>query len=264
MSLFARYPRFAETSINGAGLDRLNLRHQAIIDWNRDLLEGARVLDLASHDGRWSFAALHAGAAHVLGVEARPTAVGHALETFREYGVAEGAYEFRTADLFDELRRGPPQVDVVMLLGILYHVFDQVELARLVAATGARHVIVDTQVIPEGRLHRKHPAIIALKLEPVANPGAQAVANTPGGSLSIVGHPSRAAIRMVFEAFGFEMEEFDWPGLLAAQGRPCEDVWHYEHGSRATFRMTRRDAEPASDATAEPRPPAEGSPTAAR
>ena len=69
---FDDYPLFYETSKTASSKARLNVRHQAIIEANRDILKDARVLDLASHDGRWSFAALKAGAAHVTGVEARP------------------------------------------------------------------------------------------------------------------------------------------------------------------------------------------------
>ena len=241
MGFFERYPLFAETSPMGSRLDRLNLRHHAIIDWNRHLLEGARVLDVGSHDGRWTFAAIQAGAAHVLGVEARPELVANAERTFAEYGVDRGAYAFRTGDMFEELGRDPPQADVVLLLGVFYHVYDHLGLVRLLAETGARHLVVDTQVVPEGRLHRKHPAMISLKVEDVSGLGAQAKPHAPGGTFSIVGHPSRTAVRMLFDAFGFEMEEFDWPGLLAAEGGgENRDVWHYAHGSRTTFRMTRR------------------------
>ena len=241
MGFFERYPLFAETSTMGSRLDRLNLRHQAIIDWNRHLLEGAKVVDVGSHDGRWAFAAIHAGAAHVLGVEARAELVASAERTFADYGVDRAAYAFRTGDMFEELGRDPPQADVVLLLGVLYHVYNHLELIRLLAGTGARYVIVDTQVVPEGRLHRKHPATVALKVEDVIGLGAQAKPDVPGGAVSIVGHPSRAAVKMMFDAFGFDMEEFDWPGLLAAQGGgDNRDVWHYGHGSRTTFRMTRR------------------------
>jgi hypothetical protein len=240
MSFFDAHPLFTETSTTGASNDRLNLRHQAIIEWNRDILKGAKVLDLASHDGRWSFAALDAGAAHVLGIEARPHLVENAGKTFQHYGAKEGTYEFRTGDLFAALRSDPPQVDVVMLLGIMYHVFDHVELVKLVAQTGAKHVIVDTQVVPEGRLHRKQPIVLALQSDIVTKDGAAAVPDIEGAATSIVAHPSRGAVNFLFDAFGYDTEEYDWKALIAAQDREYKDVWHYQRGSRATFRMTRR------------------------
>ena len=39
----------------------MNERYEALIAINKDIFDGARVLDLASHDGRYSFAALKTG-----------------------------------------------------------------------------------------------------------------------------------------------------------------------------------------------------------
>ena len=55
---FDQYPRFYDTSETFAYPSRLNLRHEAIFAENTDIFEGRRVLDIASHGGRWSFAAL--------------------------------------------------------------------------------------------------------------------------------------------------------------------------------------------------------------
>jgi hypothetical protein len=49
---FDDYPAFYASSRTAAFPARLGLRHRAIIERNRDVLAGARVLDLASHDGR--------------------------------------------------------------------------------------------------------------------------------------------------------------------------------------------------------------------
>lgn len=70
---FDDHPEFLETSSTAAGKDRLNLRHVAIIEEHCKILSGSRVLDIASHDGRWSFAALQAGATHVTGIEGAVT-----------------------------------------------------------------------------------------------------------------------------------------------------------------------------------------------
>ena len=85
------YPRFLETSETGPSLDRLNARYTGLIQHNRELLDGASVLDLASHDGRWSFAAIKAGASYVLGIEHKPRLVKKSLDNFREYGVPDDA-----------------------------------------------------------------------------------------------------------------------------------------------------------------------------
>ena len=55
------YPRFMEVSELVPRPERMNERYEALFAGNRDVFDGARVLDLASHDGRYSFAALKPG-----------------------------------------------------------------------------------------------------------------------------------------------------------------------------------------------------------
>ncbi len=69
---FDDFPRF------GKRKRVMNLRHEAIIRQNVDVLRGSRVLDLACSEGAWSFAALDGGAVHVIGVESREDKVENA------------------------------------------------------------------------------------------------------------------------------------------------------------------------------------------
>jgi hypothetical protein len=52
---FDQYQQFYETGIT-PNANRLRCRYDAIINTNVDILEGAKVLDVASHNGRWSAA----------------------------------------------------------------------------------------------------------------------------------------------------------------------------------------------------------------
>ena len=91
MGFFDGYPAFYQSSRTGSHPNRLNARYQALIESNRDIIEGGRILDIASHDGRWSFAALHAGAEHVVGIEARSGLVERATEAMDTYGISPTA-----------------------------------------------------------------------------------------------------------------------------------------------------------------------------
>jgi predicted RNA methylase len=86
-SFFDDYPLFYGSSKTSATSARLAASYSAIIKAHQALIGGSRVLDLASHDGRWSFAALAAGAAHVVGIEARQELVANACANFAEYAV---------------------------------------------------------------------------------------------------------------------------------------------------------------------------------
>ena len=238
MAFFDAFARFQATSSVGASPNRLNARYAAIVDRNREIFAAARVLDLASHDGRWSFAALHAGAAHVTGVEARADLVEAAEKTFAAYGVGPDRYRFVVGTLPDALAASPVRADVVLLLGFLYHTARHAELVAAVAATGARHVIVDTCVCGDAA----PPApIVELRRESVAYPANQAVADAGNGGEAVVAYPSRRAVQFLFDGVGYDTEEIDWaPVLRDVPAAPRDDVADYRDGSRTTFRMTRR------------------------
>jgi Methyltransferase domain len=228
---FDEYPRFCDTSRVAASIDRLNLRHEAMIESHRGVLEGARVLDLASHDGRWSFAAHKAGAAHVTGVEARRPLVDSARKTFAEYGVPSDAYRFVRGDLFRVLARRRFDVDVVMCLGFLYHTLRYGELLQGIRRTGARWLLLDTKVTTDAG-----PSIWVNvnKTQRSSNAADDDLSNR---GQAIAGWPSVPALRLMLDVYDFDVEdEYDWPARLAS-GDPAliEGARTYARGNRVTW-----------------------------
>lgn len=193
---------------------RLRLRHRAIIEHNADVFRGAAVLDIASHDGRWSFAALQAGAAHVTGLEARDEHVEKARDNFEQLGVPPERYEFNAGDVFargDILARG---YDVVLCLGFFYHTARHLELLSLIADGRPRVLILDTAVSP-----LPGPAI-ELLWESSSRPGNAVTGSSGRAGEALVAHPSGEALDMMLESVGFAGRAFDWPALLAQHGLP--------------------------------------------
>ena len=154
------YPRFIELSAStpewqdrrpdrrsaSEQRSRMNERYEALFASNRDVFEGARVLDLASHDGRYSFAALKTGAAHVTGIEVRQGLIDRAQEAFAYYSQDPETYRFVRGDLFDVLAGNEFDVDVVLCFGFLYHTYRHTELMYRLHHLRPRHLILDTMV----------------------------------------------------------------------------------------------------------------------
>jgi hypothetical protein len=224
---FSDYPRFLETSSVAANLARLNFRYDHIIAQNKHLLEGKRVLDIASHDGRFSFAALKGvGAAHALGIEARGTLVQHSNETLAHYGIAPDRYKFVEGDVFEAINRiEPGTIDTVMVLGFLYHTARQYELASAISRLGAKAVIIDSNVI-QGEAR----PIVKLKWEGTEQ-DSQIWDATRKQVLS--SQPSASALRMFFEEFGFKITELE-PTVSAP-----ESAQAYRTKARVTMIGTR-------------------------
>ncbi|HET6563222.1 MAG TPA: methyltransferase domain-containing protein [Marmoricola sp.] len=233
---FDDYPAFNETSRTAASPARLNLRHEAMIEPNRDILAGARVLDLASHDGRWSFAAHKAGAAHVTGVEARRPMVEAARKTFAAYGVPSDRYTFIRGDLFKVLDRRELDVDVVMCLGFLYHTLRYGELLQGIRRTGARWLLVDTKVTTDAE------PTIRVNVNPTrrtANAANDALSNR---GQALAGWPSVPALRLMLDVYDYDVEdEYDWPSRLASRDPELvEAAGAYAKGNRVTMRCRAR------------------------
>jgi len=100
---FESYPEFFSTSMTAASRNRLNLRHRALIEANETIIRGRSVLDIASHDGRWSFAALKAGARHVVGIEPRQHLVDFCHRHMARNGVPRHQFNFICGDVFNEI-----------------------------------------------------------------------------------------------------------------------------------------------------------------
>jgi 2-polyprenyl-3-methyl-5-hydroxy-6-metoxy-1,4-benzoquinol methylase len=107
-------------------------------------LSGRRVLDLGSNAGYWALCALEAGADFVLGVDGRQMHIDQAQLVFDAKGVDPASYRFELGNIFEhELHE---QFDIVLCLGLMYHIAKPVEIFEVMAGTGADLLLIDTTV----------------------------------------------------------------------------------------------------------------------
>jgi hypothetical protein len=233
---FDEFPRFYETSEAAPYRGRLNLRYEAIFAENRDIFAGARVLDIASHDGRWSLAALKAGAAEVTGIEARDDLVDLANENLAQYAGSGARYRFLAGDAFEVFGRETFDVDLVLCLGYLYHTLRYNELMHGIRSASPRHVIVDTKVLPRSRR-----AVVRLRSD-LNERQRNAVADPYSyGEATMVGWPSARAVEVMMNAYGFQLERLsDW-GALLRDNPELRGVGDYARGERVTARYVSTD-----------------------
>jgi 2-polyprenyl-3-methyl-5-hydroxy-6-metoxy-1,4-benzoquinol methylase len=233
---FDSYPRFYSTSSTAAAPDRLNQRHRALIETNAGIISGRRVLDIASHDGRWSLAAHKAGAEYVLGIEARQHLVDSARDNMREYGVPAGKVEFVRGDVMVELNKlASGRFDTVFCFGFLYHTIDHMPLFRKIARLKPTSVVIDTtislrlgsviEVHEEGTDHESMAAFGDLESVDGGKPAR-----------AVKGYPSKEALQMMLKAVGFSrVLYYDWQ---AAGIKRWDDLKNYYLGTRITATAT--------------------------
>src|SRR5215472_9694060 len=238
---FEQYPRFYRTSSTAPTTVRLNLRYEATFGENRDIFDGASVLDLASHDGRWSLAALATGARTVIGIEARPELVKEATRNLGEYGYGADRVRFVTGDLHEVLNTHDFEADVVLCLGFLYHTLRYNELLAGIRRTNARYLIIDTF---SPHMMRPMPTVNVIT-EHVDEEGKLRRTPYTHGPLVLVSRPNLAAIQTMLGAYGYRVERLsDWAGLLRDNptAQDCDD---YANGRRITVRCVSATAAPA-------------------
>jgi hypothetical protein len=201
-------PRYAgrRPSIN-----RLNQRHGFLIDAYADELAGARVLDLAAHDGRWSYALASAGAREVVGVEVRPE-LSAEFATYPE-SEAKSRVRFIQGDVYEELPRladAGETFDVVAIFGLYYHVMNHYGLLTLVHRLQPRLVIIDSEfaLAPE--------PVIRLAEEPVSS-HLNTIGYTEEQEFAPIGVPSFSAMELMAGSLGYTTEWADWDSLPPAR-----------------------------------------------
>ncbi len=155
-------------------------------------LSGKRVLDLGCNAGFWSLAAIEAGCEHVLGVDGRQMHVDQAELVFEVNGVPRHRYEFRLADIFDLDLSDEGPFDIVLCLGLLYHVSKPMELFEWISRINSDILVVDTTLVGfPGSLLR-------LKREDLADPRS-------GIDYEIVSYPTRQAVIDMVRVFGYSV-----------------------------------------------------------
>ncbi len=225
---FDQYPRFFSTSETRAEPNRLNQRYRALIEWNADIIRGRRILDIASHDGRWSLPAKQAGAEYVLGIEARQHLVEAARGTMREYGIS--GVEFTQGDVMLELDRlEPRKFDTVFCFGFLYHTNEHLAILRKIARLKPSSIVIDTAI----STHNSN--LIEVREEDTIRDCGAATAET-GNSYTIVGKPTKAALELLLKAVGFpSVRYYDWRN---AGIRNWDDLKDYYIGTRISATAT--------------------------
>lgn len=219
---------------NETTLYRLTQRHKLLIAPFADQIAGARVLDLAAHDGRWSYALAAAGAAEVVGVEARPDLIAR-FDAFPETAF-KARVRLVANDLFAEMEAriaAGERFDVIAVYGIFYHIMDHFRLLSLARRLGPRLIIIDSEFITLDN------AMIQVLKEAVDNP-LNAVTEVDGQSHTVVGVPSLRATDFMAEALDLDLVWLDHGLILGADRRGMRDYFRDGRKVRHVCALTSR------------------------
>ncbi|MCW3126038.1 MAG: type 11 methyltransferase [Bacteroidetes bacterium] len=220
---FDKFPQFYSSSPNGDLKSRLHDRFDAIfLNGNTDFSKKT-VLDLAAHDGRWSWAARFMGANHVTAVEINPIHL-------EAYSNNMAAIEFDTKwysliqdDVVHFLESSNAKFDLVLCLGWFYHTTYQIDVIKHLALITNEMLVLDTECINDSesayfkvRLNKDH--------------------SLSSYTESFTQIPSLACIRLLLGYYGFKYTEYNWANNISCHDE-CSD---YAESRRATFFCTKK------------------------
>jgi len=107
---------------------------------------GLSVLDLASHQGWFSVNMVRAGFSPVLGIDARQSHVDDATLISNIYEMDQ--LSFVKGDIHAQSPDEVGQFDVVLMLGLLYHLENPVGALRVCRSLCKNLCIIETQIVP--------------------------------------------------------------------------------------------------------------------
>jgi tRNA (mo5U34)-methyltransferase len=192
----------------------------------------ATVIDLACNEGWFSHRMLEWGASRVLGVDIRPQLIRRAQLIRDHLGVPAERLELRCADVFDLSVAELGKFDVVLCLGLVYHLENPIGAIRLAHALTGRVCVIESQLTrqTEAIVHgwgasdqyEDTPASFAARVEVDHQTNMLA---SSGGVASLI--PNRAALVQAAEVAGFA----DLEVVQAVQGHNRQ----YTLGDRAVM-----------------------------
>jgi tRNA (mo5U34)-methyltransferase len=169
---------------------------------------GARVLDLGCNEGLFAHLARAWGAGHVLGCDIRDNNIRRATAIRDHYGISPAELEFRCVDALT-LDSAPCQFDLVLALGLIYHLEDPVGALRV----ARRMLAPDGLCVVESQLTRQREPVVhgwgsSRQLHETAASFAVKFEDEPenllastSGVLSLI--PNAAALEIAMQVAGF-------------------------------------------------------------
>lgn len=192
----------------------------------------ARVIDLACNEGWFSHQLLEWGASYVLGVDIRPRVIRRAELLRAHFDIPQDRLELRCADVFDLNVSELGTFDVVLCLGLVYHLENPVGAMRIARALTGGICVIESQLTRQNEpimlgngqsdIYEESPASYGARVETDWESNMLASA---GGVVSLT--PNRAALLQAAGAAGFAK-------LEVAQASP-EHNRQYVLGDRAVL-----------------------------
>lgn len=162
-----------------------------LVDLCGGSLAGKRVLDLGCNAGFWSLRSVESGCDYVLGIDGRQMHIDQAEFVFDVKGVDKARYDFWCGNVFDLLTKDPGKFDIVLFLGLMYHIGKPMTLLERISEINADLLVIDTALSP------REGSVFETRRESLEDP-RHAVDN------ELVLVPTKGAVLDLVQQFGYQ------------------------------------------------------------
>lgn len=218
----------------------LNGRVNTLLARHTEVIQDCRVLDLASHMGTLSYAALQLGARQVHGVDTEEAMINKGRDLFGRMKVSPDTYQFEVKDVFDFLEAcEPDSYDTVLCFGLLYYVTEPFRLLKLMERVARKGILLDTFTARYAALQGKdaqqyqhlkdetfETPILLTSLTQSAKKDYRLPNSFPykGKELALTTFPSRALLEIWFQVLDLDFKFLEWDDYIQ---KPCHwrDLW---------------------------------------
>ena len=189
---------------------------EPLVDLFGGSLAGKRVLDLGCNAGFWSLCAIEHGCEYLLGIDGRQMHIDQANLVFEVNEVDKRRFDFRCDNLFQIPSEDIGNFDIVLCLGLLYHVSKHVNLLEWISEINTDVLVIDTSLsIMPGSL-------LEIYKDSLDEPRHSC-------DYELVMWPTRRAIFDMAEQFGYRV------GTLKPAFTDYSRAEDYETGARRAF-----------------------------
>lgn len=163
-----------------------------LVDLLGGSLSGKRVLDLGCNAGFWSLCAVEYGCDYILGIDGRQMHIDQANLVFEVNGIDKSRYDFRCGNIFDILTEEIGSFDIVLCLGLMYHISKHIDLLELISKINKDILIIDTS------LSTKNGSVLEVRKDNIDDPRSSC-------DYELVMRPTHQALLDMVKPFGYRV-----------------------------------------------------------
>jgi SAM-dependent methyltransferase len=205
----------------------INGRIEVLLDNNRQDIQNKSILDIGSHTGIFSWAALQLGANFVHGIDVETRTVKRCMDLFLEEEISLSKYKFQTDNIINFLENVEKKsFNTVFCFGVLYYMTEPLRLIKLMARAAKETILIDTFTASYSAVQGKDaPTTLPILTNQIL--GLPLMISCPtqtekkdynlpesfsrkGRDLSLTSLPTQSMLELWFESLGLTWEKLDW------------------------------------------------------